>query len=356
MGVPIGGAGARGARGVADRLRAAAAARLPGAGPVGLGFDAALYDADRRDLGGVPVQADARRDDARALRQSARACAGRCSTWPSWPWRSPPRRASRCAASPEPATGDRDWRVPTRLSCRARWLFPPRACGGCARPAPCAAWCARPSCRAPARLPAVRHPRHRAPRADRVDAGDRAADDLAPPSRRPARSPRWGSRRCCCSASPPTRTRRPPAPTTPRAIVQLAVRALKQAQPDLVVITDVCLCEYTSTATAASCATTARSTTTSTLELLAKTAISHAEAGADAVAPSRHDGRARRRDPRAARRRGPHRTRRSSPTAPSSHRPSTARFARRPSRRPRSATAAATRWTRPTPARRCARR
>jgi porphobilinogen synthase len=68
-------------------------------------------------------------------------------------------------------------------------------------------------------------------------------------------------------------------------VVQLAVRALKEAHPDLVVITDVCLCEYTAHG---HCGFVRDGEVDNdiTIELLAKTAISHAEAGADAVAPS----------------------------------------------------------------------
>jgi porphobilinogen synthase len=68
-------------------------------------------------------------------------------------------------------------------------------------------------------------------------------------------------------------------------VVQMAVRALKEAHPDLVVITDVCLCEYTSHG---HCGFVRDDEVDNdiTVELLAKTAISHAEAGADAVAPS----------------------------------------------------------------------
>src|SRR3954466_4141196 len=68
-------------------------------------------------------------------------------------------------------------------------------------------------------------------------------------------------------------------------IVQMAVRALKEAHPDLVVITDVCLCEYTSHG---HCGFVRDGEVDNdiSVELLARTAISHAEAGADAVAPS----------------------------------------------------------------------
>ena len=69
-------------------------------------------------------------------------------------------------------------------------------------------------------------------------------------------------------------------------IVQLAVRALKQAQPDLTVITDVCLCEYMSHGHCGVVRDDGEIENDVTLELLAKTAISHAVAGADAVAPS----------------------------------------------------------------------
>ena len=68
-------------------------------------------------------------------------------------------------------------------------------------------------------------------------------------------------------------------------VVQMAVRALKEAHPDLTVITDVCLCEY---ASHGHCGFVRDGEVDNdiTVELLAKTAISHAEAGADAVAPS----------------------------------------------------------------------
>jgi porphobilinogen synthase len=69
-------------------------------------------------------------------------------------------------------------------------------------------------------------------------------------------------------------------------VVQLAVRAIKDAHPELVVITDVCLCAYTSHGHCGVVRDDGTVDNDVSLELLAKTAISHAHAGADAVAPS----------------------------------------------------------------------
>jgi porphobilinogen synthase len=69
-------------------------------------------------------------------------------------------------------------------------------------------------------------------------------------------------------------------------VVQLAVRAIKEAVPELVVITDVCLCEYTSHGHCGVVRPDGYVDNDLTLELLAKTAISQAAAGADIVAPS----------------------------------------------------------------------
>jgi len=71
----------------------------------------------------------------------------------------------------------------------------------------------------------------------------------------------------------------------PEGIIQLAVRALKDEFPELVVITDVCLCEYTDHG---HCGVVQEGEVLNdvTLELLAKMAITHAESGADIVAPS----------------------------------------------------------------------
>ena len=68
-------------------------------------------------------------------------------------------------------------------------------------------------------------------------------------------------------------------------IVQMAVRAIKDEFPDLVIITDVCLCEYTDHG---HCGVVQEGEVLNdvTLELLSKMAVTHAESGADIVAPS----------------------------------------------------------------------
>ena len=123
----------------------------------------------------------------------------------------------------------------------------------------------------------------------------------------------------------------------------MAVRALKEAHPELVVITDVCLCEYTSHG---HCGFVRDGEVDNdiTLELLAKTAISHAEAGADAVAPSdMMDGRVgairHQLDEEGHSDVADHRLQRQVRL-----RLLRARSARPPTRRRSSATAAATRW------------
>jgi porphobilinogen synthase len=69
------------------------------------------------------------------------------------------------------------------------------------------------------------------------------------------------------------------------AAVQTAVRAIKRSVPEVLVVTDICLCEYTSHG---HCGVVddQKVLNDPTLELLAKTAVSHAKAGADLVAPS----------------------------------------------------------------------
>jgi len=71
----------------------------------------------------------------------------------------------------------------------------------------------------------------------------------------------------------------------PKGIVQQAIKVIKKTAPELLVVTDVCLCEYTSHG---HCGIVADGDVDNdrTLPLLAKTALSHAEAGADIIAPS----------------------------------------------------------------------
>jgi porphobilinogen synthase len=69
-------------------------------------------------------------------------------------------------------------------------------------------------------------------------------------------------------------------------VVQAAIRAIKLAEPELLVITDVCLCEYTDHGHCGVLSENGTVDNDVTLELLARTAVSHARAGADLVAPS----------------------------------------------------------------------
>ena len=96
---------------------------------------------------------------------------------------------------------------------------------------------------------------------------------------------RSASAPCSSSGSRRRRTRRARAPGTSDGIVQRALRALRAEVPGLTLVTDVCLCEYTSHG---HCGVLRDGEVENdeTLELLARTAVSHVEAGADVVAPS----------------------------------------------------------------------
>jgi porphobilinogen synthase len=77
-------------------------------------------------------------------------------------------------------------------------------------------------------------------------------------------------------------------------VVQLATAAIKRAQPDTLVITDVCLCEYTDHGHCGVLREDGAVDNDASVELLARTAVSQARAGADLVAPSdMMDGRVR---------------------------------------------------------------
>ena len=197
LGVAIGGAHARGARGLAARVHALAAARVPRAVPQRRGRRRAL----RRDHGGlgrVPVQAALDALDAADQRRLARS--RRCST--------SPRSRSRfgviarlCAA---PLRLSRD------LPARRPMAFPATRMRRLRHTGCCAAWCARRSWpRAHLVYPmfVVARPRRRAtPIAAHARASTTSRSPA--PSRRPARPPRSASRPCCCSASRPSKDER----------------------------------------------------------------------------------------------------------------------------------------------------
>jgi porphobilinogen synthase len=84
---------------------------------------------------------------------------------------------------------------------------------------------------------------------------------------------------------PPKKDARASGAYDPEGIVQEATRAIKKNAPDLLVITDVCLCEYTDHG---HCGVVEGQEIANdpSLDLLARTAVSHARAGADIVAPS----------------------------------------------------------------------
>jgi porphobilinogen synthase len=69
-------------------------------------------------------------------------------------------------------------------------------------------------------------------------------------------------------------------------VVQQAIRTLKEASPELVVMTDVCMCEYTDHGHCGLLADDGSVLNDETLEILGRIAVSHGEAGADVVAPS----------------------------------------------------------------------
>ena len=202
----------------------------------------------------------------------------------------------------------------------------------------------------------VRRARQRAAarRSERCRAS--TASRSTPRSRRPARLPRSGIPAVLLFGIPADKDEEGSGAWDDEGVVQLATRAIKAAHPDLLVITDLCLCEYTSHGHCGVLRDDGDVDNDATLELLARTAVSQAARRRRRRRAERHDGRPRRRPARRARRARPRRDADHGLLARSSPPPSTGRSARPPTRRPRSATAAATRWIPPTPTRRCARR
>ena len=92
-------------------------------------------------------------------------------------------------------------------------------------------------------------------------------------------------RACCCSAFPTPKTTSVRRAYDPEAPVQSAIRAIKQELPDVLVVTDVCLCEYTDHG---HCGIVIGGEIANdpSVDQLVRAAVSHAAAGADIVAPS----------------------------------------------------------------------
>ena len=208
-------------------------------------------------------------------------------------------RASRCGASPEPGG-----------VILAPWPSPPPACAGCAAPARCAASCARPAERRAPDLAAVRRGAGAIGARRSRDARRRPPVDRRTPSRRPARrrarDPRGAAvrhpgrqgrgglgrlgrrgRRPARHARDQGRAPRPARDPRPVPVRVHEPRPLRRPARR-----------------------TAQVDNDATLELLARTAVSHAARGRRRDRAERHDGRPRRRDPR---RRS---TRTASPTTP----------------------------------------
>jgi porphobilinogen synthase len=95
-----------------------------------------------------------------------------------------------------------------------------------------------------------------------------------------------GLRSCMIFGLPVKKDERGTAAYAENGVVQTAVRRLKSAFPRLVVITDVCLCAYTAHGHCGLVTPEGMVQNDATLPLLARTALSHAQAGADMVAPS----------------------------------------------------------------------
>ena len=106
------------------------------------------------------------------------------------------------------------------------------------------------------------------------------------PSTRPARRRALGIPAVLLFGLPAAKDEEGSGAWDDEGVVQLATRAIKEAHPDLLVITDLCLCEYTSHGHCGVITPTAASTTTPRSSCSRGRAVSQARAGADIVAPS----------------------------------------------------------------------
>lgn len=95
-----------------------------------------------------------------------------------------------------------------------------------------------------------------------------------------------GLKACILFGIPSQKDEKASAAFAEHGIIQQTIRALKERFPELLVITDVCLCEYMSHGHCGILLPSGEVANDATLEILANTALSHAKAGADIVAPS----------------------------------------------------------------------
>ena len=165
---------------------------------------------------------------------------------------------------------------------RSERLSRPRDCAGCAAPARCATWCARRPSRStiscsrcssrPRRCRTSGCPRSRG---YTVDGVVRECEELL----------RAGVNAVILFGIPEEKDDEGSGAWIENGIVQQALRALRPRFPELLLLTDVCLCEYTAHG---HCGVLRGEEidNDSSLELIARTAVSHVEAGADAVCPS----------------------------------------------------------------------
>ena len=198
----------------------------------------ALYDVINVDLGGVPVQADAARArrDAQRLRRSrspARCCTSSRS-------RSPTRAHRPRRAAPLRADGQR------RGYALRRDGLPRDPSAPAAPHEPAARPRARDARRGrrprPAAVRAHRGRARRRSRRCRASTGSRSRRR----SRRPARPRALGLGGVLLFGIPADKDEEGSGAWDDEGVVQLATRAIKDAHPDLVVMADLCLCEYTS--------------------------------------------------------------------------------------------------------------
>ena len=169
-----------------------------------------------------------------------------------------------------------------------QWLFPKRACAVCVRPPRYAGSCARPSCAPVSSCCRCSSPR-RAPRASRsrrIDPAHLERLSISAALEEARDAAELGIAGVMLFGIPAVKDSAGSGAWDEEGVIQTAVRALKSASPDLLVLTDVCLCEYTDHGHCGVLREDGRVDNDASVELLSRVAVSHARAGADLVAPS----------------------------------------------------------------------